>query len=344
MTAKIFWLALALTVDVPGASGPAWKLYRSPEGRYTVLFPGIPAERRGTVKTTVGPLEWIDRTVSLGDSWEYRVSESPVPEVLVQRFDARIAATAFENAKRGFLLKLKGSLTAEHEVALSGHAGREWRCVVPATALREELVVIVRTYLIGSYYTTVVYEAPRSRFSTEDGAAFIDSFQVAQPRVPEGREFDWRVYASAEGGYKASFPGPPAASRLISDTAAGPVPVIHHSVARDPYLDFRVCYNDMPGGGTGDPQAAYSAARDRALRRHEGRLIGERPVVVQGVQGREIQIAVADSLVPGGGTFWARYFVWRGRFYQITFRSPNSAPYLEGRDAFLDSFQLTARH
>jgi hypothetical protein len=343
MTAKILWLALALTEDVPVASGSAWKSYRSPEGRYTVLFPGIPVEKRETVKTTVGPLEWTCRTVSLGSLWEYSVSESPMPEMLVQRFDARIAAIAFEKAKRGFLRRIKGTLTAEHEVALTGHPGREWRCVVPATAKREELVVIVRTYLIGTYFTTVAYQAPRSKFSTTDGAAFVDSFQASEPRVPDRQDLDWRVYASAEGGYRASFPGPPAASRLISETTSGPVPVIHHSVVREPYLDFRVCYNDMPGGGRGDPEAAYSVARDQAIRRHEGRLLGERPVVVQGIQGREIQIAVPDSIVPGGGTFWARCFVWQGRFYQVTFQSPNSTPYLEGRDTFLGSFQLTLR-
>ena len=75
--------------------------------------------------------------------------------------------------------------------------------------------------------------------------------------------------------------------------------------------------------------------RDRAVRQRHGRLLSERPVVVQGVQGREVQIAIPDAIIPGGGMFWARYFIWQGRFYQVTFQSPSSTPYLEGRDAFI---------
>jgi hypothetical protein len=150
-----------------GGTGPSWKEFVSPEGRFAARFPGEP--KTASHKTKDG---------LTGEA----VAELPGGA----RYEARY--TDFDKAASGaskFLLdatvkQFGPTATAPKEVKVDGHAGVELRVE------KGDVVMAMRLFMVKERLYHLLAAAPRASFDAARAAQFLDSFKLlpGQPEPP----------------------------------------------------------------------------------------------------------------------------------------------------------------
>lgn len=153
----------------------------------------------------------------------------------------------------------------------------------------------------------------------------------------------WQLFASAEGGFAALFPGSPTKSGQVLKTGVGSLPSFSVEL-KTGLAEYLVSYMNFPNAFD-DPaalKAAYDGGRDATLSSHQLTLVAEREVTLNGYIGRHTTAAGKDQLLNN------RVFAVGKRLYQVTivtrdFRKlpPARIKLFESTiNKFLDSFRL----
>jgi hypothetical protein len=163
------WILSAL-LAVAGA-GPAEKLFVSPEGRFAVRFPSVPAATKHTLNTPAGPVALLGFTVTdKAKSMGYAVLYSDIPLKPGQAVDPdrMLGAGVFALADRP-----ENRLVEDRLISLDGNPGRE--VVVEQS---EQVLVKARIYVVGQRLYQVIVIAPKAKGFPPEAAAFLDSFRL----------------------------------------------------------------------------------------------------------------------------------------------------------------------
>jgi hypothetical protein len=155
-----------------------WIKYDSPEGRYSILFPGKPE-----LSTQEGPAQSGQK---LTQHMAIYADPDPATDVayIAAYFDlAPGMAYSFDEGRDGLVKAVNGTLQSEKPIQLGAYAGREIR----ATANRpgKDFVLIVRLFLVEKrvYMNQFIFAKPYDAARAEQKAAkFLDSFALKNSR------------------------------------------------------------------------------------------------------------------------------------------------------------------
>jgi MYXO-CTERM domain-containing protein len=143
----------------------------------------------------------------------------------------------------------------------------------------------------------------------------------------------WKRFESADGRFRADFPGSPEATHEPVDVPNLGRLVMHQfTVEVTAELVYGVMYDDLPSEPP-NPQAVLDGARDGMLRQTAATLISETSIAIDGYPGREVR-----SRLRGGFEARARIYVVKARQYMLLVvdtRKPAAQP-----TRFFDSFKL----
>lgn len=164
MKAKLLGFAI-LGMILLGCQQNVWKEFRSPEGQFSLLMPGIPEKGMDRVNTPIGALEGHTFSVEQNEV-RYRVGYADYPENLNQKPDS----THILNSIR---LGVKGTLLNERTFSLDQHPGRQ--LLVESS---DGYVKQIRVLLVDKRLYQLEMMAKLERASAKDTQKFFNSFQL----------------------------------------------------------------------------------------------------------------------------------------------------------------------
>lgn len=134
------------------------------------------------------------------------------------------------------------------------------------------------------------------------------------------------------------MPGPPKTTRQTIRTDIGNVASTRYTVTDAANVTYDVLFNDYPKAelGKASPHKLLDGARDGLLYQSKGRLVAEKPILLDGLHGRDQEILGPD------GTHYRVRLVWaETRLYQLMAVTPG--PPRPEANLFFDSFRITGR-
>jgi hypothetical protein len=167
-------------------SESVWKPFSSPEGGFTVLFPGQPNADKGNTNTAANSNNLQSFSVLRENEALYVVSYKDVVETLIQnsRNPNKVLASVVSGIEKGS----KGKVLGENSISLGNFPGREIRI-----RLEKNIILLGRIYLVNKrvYQLFVVTNQEANLTKSIDG--FFKSFQVL-PDSPALRQLTIEDY------------------------------------------------------------------------------------------------------------------------------------------------------
>jgi len=157
----------------PPESNPQnWKEFKSTEGQFTVLMPGVPAEEGLAPYDNV-----VMHLFNLRTNAEYAVGYADYPEL----FEGTERITAFmDRVRDGGVMGIRGTLLECKDSQFEGHPGRVYKVEFGGGYVMNSKIVVVknRLYLIAA--TTYGQKAPADVAQIYETAAakFLNSFKL----------------------------------------------------------------------------------------------------------------------------------------------------------------------
>jgi hypothetical protein len=155
-----------------------WIKYDSPEGRYSMLFPGKPE-----LSTQEAPAK---SGQNLTQYFAIYADPDPATDVayIAAYFDLTTGmAYSFDEGRDGLLKAVDGTLQSEKPIQLGAYAGRELR--VTAKRAGKDFSIVARLYLVEKrvYMNQFIFAKPYDAARSEQQSTkFLDSFALANSR------------------------------------------------------------------------------------------------------------------------------------------------------------------
>jgi len=189
------------TANIPPAPTPAieyspnaWKEFSSPEGHFSILFPGTPVAKIDELQTAAGKVKSYAFVMRLPQTF-YHVSYM---DYIVYSDDAEFAKRSLDAGRDGMLARNKGmELLNEKQIAIGNFVGREFLIVQDRFSFG-----IMRTFVVRGRLYEIAMLAPldvafrkgrpslraedRTEFFTSTASKFFDSFKVVDPAETVG--------------------------------------------------------------------------------------------------------------------------------------------------------------
>jgi hypothetical protein len=170
----------------PTRSSPAvernphsWKEFHSPQGRFTILFPGTPTDVDKSFDTAMGRLD--AREFKLITSAGYIVTYTDFP-VDLENDPGKLDQTLNRVRDRA-TAEVKGTVLNESGVSIASHPGRMWKVAIPGGGF-----IRVRVYVVRQRLYQIAITTPEEKVSPDGGrfdemraAKFLDSFKLVKP-------------------------------------------------------------------------------------------------------------------------------------------------------------------
>jgi hypothetical protein len=147
-----------------------WQEFRSNEGGFSVLMPGVPTPSKVTVNTASGVKEANTFTLNDKNLDEYIVAYSKYAET-----NSKEVSTdkLFDNIRDGILLVQQGKLLSEAAITLDGYSGREIAVERP-----DGVITRGRFYVVGNRFYQLSARAKMNEREPEAMKRFLDSFKL----------------------------------------------------------------------------------------------------------------------------------------------------------------------
>jgi hypothetical protein len=148
-----------------------WQRFASPEGRFSVLFPGAPSVLQRSVSYAPGQsteisVFYVDRPQ---EATTYVVSYNDFP--FGETIDAAVLKRAFDNGRDRMVGGAK--LLSEQSITLGSVSGREFKFIKT-----DGKVTRVRMYYSNGRLYQVMVETAREKYLMKSLEGFFNSFQV----------------------------------------------------------------------------------------------------------------------------------------------------------------------
>lgn len=147
----------------------------------------------------------------------------------------------------------------------------------------------------------------------------------------------WKELRSIEGGFSVLIPGVPTPSKVSVNTASGVEEANMFSLSEGELNEYMVAYSKYTEAKSkkGSTDKLFDNVRDGILLVHQGKLLSEAAITLDGYSGRAIAVER-----PGGVITMARFYVVNNRFYQLSVKARSNERELKAMRQFLDSFKL----
>jgi hypothetical protein len=147
----------------------AFEMYRSQEGRFSVLFPGEPKRILQSVDTPVGKIDLVLYQAG-SKKTGFIVGYSDYPQEVIDKSNL---GKMLDGARDGAVGNVGGELIDEMELEFQGYPGREVEIdVAGKTTVRSRLI------LIDNRLYQVMVVSPSLEIIEKKGTEFFDSFSV----------------------------------------------------------------------------------------------------------------------------------------------------------------------
>jgi predicted RNase H-like HicB family nuclease len=153
---------------------PAWKLYTAPDGRFSVLMPGIPKRLTQTQKTFMGEIN-LELFVGQPPNQEvaYVVAFNDFPDSYGQMATAE---EVLSNAQAMALKTTQSNLVSERDIRSSnGHPGKEIEYINGGGKLTKNRMYFAEGRL---YQVMVITTRKQQKYLTKSIAGYLNSFNV----------------------------------------------------------------------------------------------------------------------------------------------------------------------
>jgi hypothetical protein len=162
-------MATATAETPPGER--AWKDFISPDGRFTVQFPGTPKQASQTQTTKLGPLDAKVFLLELPDGL-YAVWYVDYPREALAR---NRPDELLDGARDGAVANVKGKLAGETKITQNGFPGRELR--IEVTTRKGVAAATVRLYFVKERLYQAIVVMDKAREAQTEIRKFLDSFR-----------------------------------------------------------------------------------------------------------------------------------------------------------------------
>jgi hypothetical protein len=154
-----------------------WQRVAALEGRFSVLIPGTPVERKQTADSPIGSIQINTFTLTKGRD-EFTVAFTDYPAAILKSKPE----TILEGVRIGVEADLQAKLLDERPTSLEGYPGRQYRLEVPESRFPGGGIYKVRAYLVKQRLYQVVAVTPKATVSSMDAEKFFQSFRLSAKR------------------------------------------------------------------------------------------------------------------------------------------------------------------
>jgi len=167
IAATAFGIAsLQLSLPLQGQTTSNWRLFESAEGKFKVVFPGVPVVKRGRFRTEMGDVYSARHTVG-GDA-TYDVRYNDYPKATTTKLTP---AKMLDALRDGLVAESKGELASDKPFSLGKFAGRDQEIIGgDGTRYRVRLLLVENRL-----YQLTAMARPPMRIDEE---RFFGSFQL----------------------------------------------------------------------------------------------------------------------------------------------------------------------
>src|SRR5687768_11957153 len=147
----------------------------------------------------------------------------------------------------------------------------------------------------------------------------------------------WKELRSTEGGFSVFMPGTPNPNKVTVNTASGLEEADTFTLNEGELNEYIVAYSKYTEANSkkGSTDKLFDNVRDGIILVHQGKLLSETAITLDGYSGREIAVERPDGVVTT-----ARFYVVDNRFYQLSVKARSNEPERRAMRRFLDSFKL----
>ncbi len=166
---------LVRAVPVPSpvvVAQSVWRSFQDPGGKFTVLMPGQPQQRKQTQQTRLGNLEINTFAVEQPGLSAHLVTYTDFPVEFIRTADPN---KLLDNGRDEVVRRVQGRLLSESQVSLNGAPGRELKLKAPG-----ELIIHSRIYLVEQRLYQLIVVTPESKATNLSGSirGFFQSFRL----------------------------------------------------------------------------------------------------------------------------------------------------------------------
>jgi len=166
-----------LVQAIPGASPVAtaqsvWRLFQDPAGKFAVLMPGQPQQRKQTQQTRLGNLEVNTFAVEQPGLSAHLVTYTDFPVEFIRAADPN---KLLDNGRDEVVRRVQGRLLNESRINLNGAPGRELKLKAPGG-----LIIQSRIYLVNQRLYQLIVVTPENKAASLSGSirGFFQSFRL----------------------------------------------------------------------------------------------------------------------------------------------------------------------
>ncbi len=342
--------APASTTTGPAApaveSNPSnWKKYSSPQGRFSVMFPGTHVEESDNSSGMLTGRKYaLTTTVGYVVSYLDLPADSPHnPET-----DAVLRRQLFDKLRDEPAISLKGKLIAETEITVDSHPGQMLKFSLPDSMVMRQKCVVVgkRIYTVLVMTPNELQALDGGRFDESRATTFLDSFKVGRPVAVEENPEAWKTYSSTPCRFTVLFPGTPTTTDNSYDTDFGRCDAQSYTVKAS--AEYVVSYTDYVMELELDPKEfnkTLDYIRDGSMEKLKAKILDESAVSVDGHKGRMIRLATPDESITT-----VKAFAVEKRLYLIIVTTPAVSQTADGLPVnqswvtkFFDSFKVVSK-
>jgi hypothetical protein len=150
---------------------PDWKEFACKEGRFKVLMPGAPKEKKLETESDFGKGVLHMNTVQAGKTM-YGANYCDFPEEVKKTPLKKV----YDSSRDGAVANLEGKLASEKDIKLGDYPGREIQIDVAGG----KQVFRARVYLVDQRLYQVVVFGTKEAATSKDADKFLESFKLAE--------------------------------------------------------------------------------------------------------------------------------------------------------------------
>ena len=282
------------TAVLPNSSDQfsSWKEV-SPEGEgFSIKFPGEPRikEMIGTIEVSKGKL--LRLLQFDGGSLFYQITYCSISPEEARQAQSKLKGEVTTEDAAKIKDKLGSEMLDKRSLTVEGYPAKDIINAGPTKGYGRSLTLATNTHIYVLALGAMTLEAVRSK----EAEYFLNSFKLTDRRSADSTHSP--TFTSLEGGFTISLPEKPSVQSSQSTGPAGGGLEVHVFGWETPLGEFSIMYMDTAKNleDLSLSKALLAKARDDALKKENGKLLGEKDISLAGHVGREFKIGASNGI------------------------------------------------
>ncbi|MGM3306229.1 hypothetical protein ACSQ6I_09640 [Anabaena sp. WFMT] len=161
-----------------------WKIFSSPEGKFSILMPGTPTKTKQKINTKNGIVEVNILTVERPqEEVKYTVAYIDYPNDYIELLKRNnLVEEAIDTGRKTALQNSKSTLVSEEKISLGRYPGREVNYTKPGDIIVKQRIFLVDQRL---YQVSVETNKNRQKYLVKSISGFCNSFNLLPRDISE---------------------------------------------------------------------------------------------------------------------------------------------------------------